>query len=77
LVEGNQEQLTFVKFRKEQDALLLAEGFEPAGSGLWIRDGTFFGREAALQYAHSRLLQRGGYAGDAQPPRRIEEGKAF
>jgi hypothetical protein len=77
LVEGNQEQLAFVKFRKEQDALLLAEGFEPAGSGLWIREGTFFGREAALQYTHSRLLQRGGYAGDAQPPRRIEEGKAF
>ena len=28
---------------------LLAEGFEPAEEDLWIRDGVWFGRGAALQ----------------------------
>jgi hypothetical protein len=28
---------------------------------LWRRDGIYFGREAALQYAHSSLLQSRSY----------------
>ena len=30
---------------------LIAAGFEFEGGGLWSRDGTFFGKEAALQKA--------------------------
>ena len=76
MTQVRKEAFGLGKLNKEQDSLLLGEGFEPAGGGLWRRDGTYFGREAALQYAHSWLLQRGGYAGDAYPPR-TEEGKAF
>jgi hypothetical protein len=50
------------KLNKEQDSMLLGEGFEPAADGLWRRDGTYFGREAAMQKAHSGQLQRGDYA---------------
>src|SRR4028118_772228 len=50
------------KLNKEQDSMLLGEGFEPAADGLWRRDGTYFGREAAMQKARSRMLQRGDYA---------------
>ena len=63
MTEGRTDASPSSKLTKEQDALLVAEGFEPAGGGfLWRRDGVYFGREAALQNAHSGLLQRGGYA---------------
>jgi hypothetical protein len=35
--------------REEEDALLLARGFQPAEGDLWRKDGMWFGREAALQ----------------------------
>jgi hypothetical protein len=66
------------KLSKEQDTFLRVEGFEPAGGGLWRRDGTYFGREAAMQKAQSALLQRGGYAIYDHPraPPKAEEGEA-
>jgi len=57
LTEGGEEQRGVDKVRKREDSVLLAEGFEPAGGDLWRRDGIYFGREAALQDAHSSLLQ--------------------
>ncbi len=61
MTRGIKEPSGSSKLSKEQDSLLRVEGFEPAGGGLWRRDGTYFGREAAMQKAQSRLLQRGGY----------------
>jgi hypothetical protein len=52
LTEGSEEQLDFGKLRKAEDSALLAEGFEPGGGDLWRRDGTYFGRDAALQNVH-------------------------
>jgi hypothetical protein len=78
LTRGRKEPFGLGKLSKEQDSMLLVEGFEPAGGGLWRRDGTYFGREAALQNAHSGLLQRGGYAlydRTARGTPRAEEGE--
>jgi hypothetical protein len=57
LTERSEEQPGVAKLRKREDSVLLAEGFEPAGGDLWRRDGIYYGREAALQYAHSSLRQ--------------------
>ena len=57
MTKARQEQRNVAKLRKAQDSVLLAEGFEPAGGDLWRREGIYFGREAALQYAHNSLLQ--------------------
>jgi hypothetical protein len=76
LADGSEEQLGADKLRKREDSVLLAEGFEPAGGDLWRRDGIYFGREAALQEAHSSLRQRGGYAARDEPGE-TPEGKAF
>jgi hypothetical protein len=46
--------------REKEDLLLLDLGFEPAGEDLWTRDGSLFGREAALQRVQHELLERGG-----------------
>ena len=62
LTQVRKEAFGLGKLNKEQDSMLLGEGFEPAGGGLWRRDGTYFGREAAMQKAHRGILQRGGYA---------------
>ena len=62
MIQGGKEASGWSKLTQEQDSMLLVEGFEPVGSDLWRRDGTYFGREAALQKAQSGLLQRGGYA---------------
>ena len=69
MTRGTKEPFGLGKLTKEQDSMLFVEGFEPAGGGLWRRDGTYFGREAAMQKAQSELLQRGGYALYDQPPR--------
>jgi hypothetical protein len=44
------------RLREEEAALLLENGFEPGGSNglLWVKEGVCYGREAALQVAHSR-----------------------
>ena len=76
LTEGSEVPLGLGKFRKAQDTVLLAEGFEPAGEDLWIRDGIYYGREAALQKAHSRLLQRAVQAAYDEPGE-TPLGKAF
>ncbi len=55
--EDSEEQRGVAKLSKEQDSVLLAEGFEPAAGELWRRAGIYFGREAALQYAHSSIRQ--------------------
>ena len=60
MTEGRKDASPSSKLGEEQDALLVAEGFEPAGGGLWRRDGVYYGREAALQNAHSGLLLRDG-----------------
>jgi hypothetical protein len=57
LTQRSEEHPGVVKLRKAQDSVLHAEGFEPAGGDLWRREGIYFGREAALQNAHSSLLQ--------------------
>ena len=57
VTEGGEELPGVAKLKKEQDSVLLAEGFELAGGDLWRIDGTYYGREAALQEAHSSLLQ--------------------
>ncbi len=62
MTQGRKEASGLSRLTQEQDSVLLVEGFEPVGSDLWRRDGTYFGREAALQKAQSGLLQRGGYA---------------
>ena len=62
MTHGEKEASGWSKLTQEQDSMLLVEGFRPVGSDLWTRDGTYFGREAALQKAQSGLLQRGGYA---------------
>jgi hypothetical protein len=72
LTQGRKETSGLGKLSKEQDSMLLVEGFEPAGGGLWTRDGIYFGREAAMQKAQSGLLQRGGYAVYDQTPRTAE-----
>jgi hypothetical protein len=57
LIQASEEQRGVVTLRKREDSVLLAEGFEPAGGDLWRREGIYFGREAALQQAHSSLLE--------------------
>ena len=57
MTKARQEQPGVAKLKKAQNSVLLAEGFEPAGGDLWRRDGIYYGREAALQNAHSSLLQ--------------------
>ena len=67
LTQGSEEQLGIAKLKKEQDSVLHAEGFEPAGGDLWRREGIYYGREAALQYAHSSLLQQAVRAAYDEP----------
>jgi hypothetical protein len=67
LTQGSEEQRGVAKLRKREDSVLLAEGFEPAGGDLWRREGIYYGREAALQEAHSSLLQRAAYAAYDEP----------
>ena len=57
LTKGSEEQRGVAKLRKREDSILLAEGFKAVGGDLWRRDGIYYGREAALQEAHSSLLQ--------------------
>jgi hypothetical protein len=43
------------RFRGEEDALLLENGFEPAGSDdLWVKERVCYGRVAALQVTRRR-----------------------
>src|SRR5215208_7084518 len=76
LTQGGEDQRGVAKLRKREDSLLLAEGFDPAGGDLWRRDGIYYGREAALQYAHSSLLQRDVHAAYDEPGE-TPQGKAF
>ena len=76
LSEGSEEPHGLGKFRKAQDTVLLAEGFEPAEEDLWIRDGIYLGREAALQKAYSSLLQRAVHAAYDEPGE-TPQSKAF
>jgi hypothetical protein len=79
VTRGRKEPSGSSKLSKEQVSFLGVEGFEPAGGGLWRRDGTYFGGEAAMQKAQSGLLQRGGYAVYDHLPRgnpKAEEGEA-
>ena len=58
MTQGSEDQPGVAKLRKREDSVLLAEGFKAVGGDLWRREGIYYGREAALQYAQSRLLQR-------------------
>ncbi len=76
LTQGSEDQPGVAKLTKREDSILLAEGFKPVGGDLWRREGIYYGREAALQYAHSSLLQhavRGAYDEPGESP----QGKAF
>ena len=76
MADGSEEQLGTDKLRKAQDSVLLAEGFEPAGGDLWRRDGIYYGREAALQEAHSSLRQHAVRAAYDDEPGESPKGKA-
>jgi hypothetical protein len=39
------------RLREEEDTLLEAGGFELEGTDLWVKEGVWYGREAALQNA--------------------------
>jgi hypothetical protein len=67
LTQGSEDQPGVAKLRKREDSVLLAEGFEPAGGDLWRRDGIYYGREAALQEAHSSLRQHAVRAAYDEP----------
>jgi hypothetical protein len=67
LTDGSEDQRGVGKLKKEQDRVLLAEGFEPAGGDLWRREGIYYGREAALQEAHSSLRQHAVRAAYDEP----------
>jgi hypothetical protein len=57
MTEASEEQPGVAKLKTGQNSILLAEGFKPGGADLWRREGIYYGREAALQEAHSSLLQ--------------------
>ena len=58
LTKSREEQRGVAKLKKEQDRVLLAEGFTPVRGDLWRRDDIYFGREAALQYAYDESGKR-------------------
>jgi hypothetical protein len=76
LTKGSEEQPGVVKLKNAQNSVLLAEGYERAGGDLWRRDGIYYGREAALQEAHSSLLQHAVRAAYDEPGE-TQQGKAF
>ena len=76
MTQGSKDQPGVDKLREREDSVLLAEGFKPVGADLWRREGIYFGREAALQYAHSSLLQQAVRAAYDEPGE-TPEGKAF
>jgi hypothetical protein len=77
LADGSEKHLGVAKLRKREDSVLLAEGFEPAGGDLWRREGIYYGREAALQYAHSSLRQQAVREAHDDEPGESPQGKAF
>ncbi len=77
MTKARQEQPGVAKLRKREDSVLLAEGFEPAGGDLWRREGIYYGREAALQYAHSSLRQRDVREAYDDEPGESPQGKAL
>ena len=77
LTQGSEDQPGVAKLTKREDSVLLAEGFEPAEGELWRREGIYYGREAALQYAHSTLRQRDVRVANDEEPGESPQGKAF
>ena len=75
MTQGSEDQPGVAKLRKREDSVLLSEGFEPAGGDLWRRDGIYYGREAALQYAQSSLRQHAVRAAYDEPGE-TSQGKA-
>ena len=76
MTQGSEDHPGVAKLRKREDSVLLAEGFEPAEGDLWRREGIYYGREAALQYAHSSLRQRDVRAAYDDEPGESPKGKA-
>ena len=76
LTQGSEDQPGVVKLRKREDSILLAEGFKLVGGDLWRREGIYYGREAALQVAHSRVLQHAVRAAYDDEPGESPKGKA-
>jgi len=76
LTQGSEDQPGVAKLTKREDSVLLAEGFEPVGGDLWRREGIYYGREAALQYAHSTLRQHAVRAANDEEPGESPQGKA-
>jgi hypothetical protein len=76
LTQGSEDHPGVAKLTKREDSVLLAEGFEPAEGDLWRREGIYYGREAALQYAHSSLRQHAVRAAYDDEPGEAPQGKA-
>ena len=76
MTQGSEDHPGVAKLTKREDSVLLAEGFKPAGGDLWRREGIYYGREAALQEAHSSLLQHAVRAAYDEPGE-TSEGTAF
>jgi len=76
LTQGSEEQPGVAKLRKREDSVLLAEGFKAVGGDLWRREGIYYGREAALQYAQSSLRQRDVHAAYDDEPGESPQDKA-
>ena len=76
LTQGSEDQPGVAKLTKRENSVLLAEGFKPVGGDLWRREGIYYGREAALQYAHSTLRQHAVRAANDDEPGESPQGKA-
>jgi hypothetical protein len=76
LTQGSEDHPGVVKLTKREDSVLLAEGFKPVGGDLWRREGIYYGREAALQYAHSSLRQHDVREAYDDEPGESPQGKA-
>jgi hypothetical protein len=53
---GSESSEAVANYRKREDTLLRAAGFEAGQGDLWKRGSTWFCRKAALQYARRELL---------------------
>ena len=76
MTQGSEDHPGVAKLTKREDSVLLAEGFEPAEGDLWRREGIYYGREAALQVAHSSLRQHAVRAAYDDEPGESPKGKA-
>ncbi len=51
---ASESLLSLQRLRREENAKLAAAGFESIGGDLWRKDGSWYGREAALQQLRNK-----------------------